>query len=77
MISIATGGTGEVYYPYGGEIVNIVSQLIPALCTEIFSCLALILVALHGLRERGDGGIPLTGENPRSSSPGFWGWIRP
>jgi TRAP transporter TAXI family solute receptor len=29
MISIATGGTGGVYYPYGGGIANIVSKYIP------------------------------------------------
>jgi len=29
MISIATGGTGGVYYPYGGGIANIISKYIP------------------------------------------------
>jgi uncharacterized protein len=29
MISIATGGTGGVYYPYGGGIANIISKNIP------------------------------------------------
>ena len=29
MISIATGGTGGVYYPYGGGIANIVSKYVP------------------------------------------------
>jgi uncharacterized protein len=28
-ISIATGGTGGVYYPYGGAIANVVSKYIP------------------------------------------------
>ena len=29
MISIATGGTGGVYYPYGGGIANVISKYIP------------------------------------------------
>ena len=28
-ISIATGGTGGVYYPYGGAIANVISKYIP------------------------------------------------
>ena len=29
MISVATGGTGGVYYPYGGGIANIISKYVP------------------------------------------------
>jgi len=28
-ISIATGGTGGVYYPYGGAIASVISKYIP------------------------------------------------